>query len=188
MGDYGSSDFDVRHIFETDASYTLPTAPKIPQLIGGGWQYNVIGELRSGFPFSVTCGCDPMNVGQATSRADVVPGVNPRPANFSIPFNQLNPAAFAVPVGHFGTMRRNTLYGPDAVNFDMSIFKNFKITKSQQIMFRAEAFNIFNHPQFANPVSALNDLPQFGQSTSTVSTPEGFHTSRQLQFALRYFF
>jgi hypothetical protein len=188
MGDYGSSDFDVRHIFETDASYSLPTAPKIPQVIGGGWQYNVIGELRSGFPYSVTCGCDPMDVGQATSRADVVPGVNPKPANYSIPFNQLNPAAFAAPVGHFGTMRRNSLYGPDAVNFDMSIFKNFKITKSQQIMFRAEAFNIFNHPQFSNPSAALNDLPQFGQSTSTVSTPEGFHTSRQLQFALRYFF
>lgn len=188
MGDYGASDFDVRHIFEADGSYALPAAPKVPRVFAAGWQYNMIAELRSGFPYDVTCGCDPVEVGQATSRADIVPGVNPRPANYSIPFHQLNPAAFAAPVGHYGTMRRNSLYGPDAVNFDMSIFKNFHIVRQQMLTFRAEVFNIVNHPQFANPSAALNDLPQFGQSTSTVTTPEGFHTSRQLQFALRYSF
>ena len=188
VGDYGNSDFDVRHNLEFDASYAIPGIPHVYKVIGSGWQYNTITAIRSGFPYSVTCGCDPLNVGQATSRADLIPGVSPRPQLFSIPLNQLNPAAFVAPVGHFGTSGRNIFYGPDAVNFDMSIFKSFNLTHKQQVTFRAEAFNIFNHPQFSNPQSALNNIPQFGQTTSTVSTQEGFHTSRQMQFALRYSF
>lgn len=188
--DYGNSDFDDRHNLEFDASYAIPAIPHLAKLIGSGWQYNTITEIRSGFPYSISCGCDPEHVGQASSRADVVPGVSPRPQGFSTPLNQINPAAFAIPVGHFGTSTRNAYYGPGAVNFDMSIFKSFALPKleNQQITFRAEAFNIFNHPQFSNPQSALNNIPQFGQSTSTLSTQEGFHTSRQLQFALRYSF
>lgn len=188
LGDYGASDFDVRHIVEADGSYAFPAIPAIPKVIGAGWQYNTIAELRSGFPFSVTCGCDPELVGQATSRADIVPGVNPKPANFSEPTNQLNPAAFAVPVGHFGTMQRNSLYGPNAINFDMSVFKNFRLVRENQLAFRAEAFNIFNHPQFSNPNTGLNNLPLLGDSTSDVTTPEAFHTDRELQFSLRYSF
>jgi len=186
--DYGNSDFDVRHNIELDASYAIPTAPHVPKIIAAGWQYNTIATLRSGFPYDVTCGCDPLNVGQATSRADLIPGVRIKPSNFSIPFNQLNVAAFAVPVGHFGTEGRNDIYGPDAVNFDMSVFKTFKFLEKQQVIFRAEAFNIFNHPQFSNPNAGLNNIPQFGETTNTLSTLEGFHTSRQFQFALRYSF
>jgi hypothetical protein len=190
IADYASSDFDNRHNLEFDASYAIPAVPHLAKVIGAGWQYNTITQIRSGFPYSVTCGCDPLDVGQSTSRADVVPGVSPRPQGFNIPFNELNPAAFAIPVGHFGTSGRNSFYGPDAVNFDMSLFKAFAVPKldGQQVTFRAEAFNIFNHPQFSNPQSALNNIPQFGQTTSTLSTQEGFHTSRQLQFALRYSF
>lgn len=185
--DYGNSDFDVRHNFELDASYAFPAIPHVWRPLVSGWQYNTITQIRSGFPYSISCGCDPLGVGQATSRADVVPGIDPRPANFSI-LNQINPAAFAIPVGHFGTSRRNQLFGPNAVNFDMSVFRTFKLFEQHAITFRAEAFNIFNHPQFSNPQSALNNPAQFGQSTSTVTTQTGFHTSRQLQFALRYAF
>jgi hypothetical protein len=190
IADYGNSDFDDRHNLEFDASYAIPAIPHVFKTIGSGWQYNTITEIRSGFPYSITCGCDPLNVGQASSRADTVPGVSPRPQGFNIPLNQLNVVAFAIPVGHFGTSSRNSFYGPDAVNFDMSLFKAFPLPllEKQQIVFRAEAFNIFNHPQFSNPQSALNNIPQFGQTTSTLSTQEGFHTSRQLQFALRYSF
>jgi hypothetical protein len=188
IADYGNSDFDVRHNIELDASYAIPAIPAIPKIIGGGWQYNTIATMRSGFPYSVTCGCDPEKVGQASSRADLVPGVPTRPSNYSIPGNQINLAAFAVPVGHFGTEGRNPFYGPDAVNFDMSLFKTFPIFEKQNITFRAEAFDIFNHPQFSNPNSGLNNLPQFGQTTSIVSDVEGFYTNRQFQFALRYTF
>jgi Carboxypeptidase regulatory-like domain/TonB-dependent Receptor Plug Domain/TonB dependent receptor len=188
LADYGNSDFDVRHNLELDASYAIPDIPAVPKLIGSGWQFNDITAIRSGFPYDVTCGCDPLDVGQSSSRADKVPGVSAKPTNFSIPANQLNLEAFATPVGHFGTLGRNVFYGPDAVNFDMSLFKNIKITEKQQLVFRTEFFNIFNHPQFSNPNAALNNIPQFGQTTSTLSTLEGFHTNRQIQFALRYSF
>jgi hypothetical protein len=110
------------------------------------------------------------------------------PANFNIPSNQLNINAFAIPVGQYGNLGRNALSGPGAVNFDTSLFKDFSLTERQKIQFRAEFFNIFNHPQFSNPNAALNNIPFFGQTTSTVSTVEGFHTNRQIQFALRYSF
>jgi len=186
--DYGNSDFDVRHNLEFDTTYLIPGAPRIPKAIGSGWQMNVIGTIRSGFPFSVSCGCDPLKVGQASSRADIIPGVPVRPANYSVPTNQLNLAAFAAPVGHIGTLARNALYGPGDVNFDSSFFKDFAVTEKQRLQFRAEFFNIFNHPQFRNPSAALSNLPFFGQTTSTLSTIEGFHTNRQVQFALRYSF
>ncbi len=188
MMDYGNSDFDVRHNFEMDATYLIPGAPHVPKVIGSGWQMNVIGTIRSGFPYSVSCGCDPLDVGQTSSRADLVAGVPVVPSNYSVPSNQLNPAAFAVPVGHYGTLGRNALDGPGAVNFDTSFFKDFKMTEKQTLQFRAEFFNIFNHPQFSNPNAALNNLPFFGQTTGTVNTVEGFNTSRQIQFALRYSF
>lgn len=188
MMDYANSDFDVRHNLEFDGSYQIPAAPHIPKVIGAGWQVNVIANIRSGFPYSVSCGCDPLGVGQATSRADLLPGIPTAPAYFDIPSSQLNLTAFAVPTGHYGTLGRNVFYGPGAVNFDTSFFKDFSLTERQKIQFRAELFNIFNHPQFSNPNAALNNLPFFGQTTSTVSTVEGFHTNRQVQFALRYSF
>jgi hypothetical protein len=188
MADYGNSDFDVRHNFEMDTSYMIPGAPHIPKVIGSGWQLNVIGTIRSGFPYSVSCGCDPLDVGQTSSRANLIPGVSIAPLNYNLPLSQLNVAAFAAPVGQYGTLGRNALTGPGAVNFDTSLFKTFSLTERQKLQFRAEFFNIFNHPQFSNPQAALNNLPQFGQTTSTVSTVEGFSTNRQIQFALRYSF
>lgn len=188
MMDYGNSDFDVRHNLEMDGSYQIPGAPHIPKVIGSGWQLNVIGTIRGGFPYSVSCGCDPLLVGQTNGRADLTPGIATQPANYTIPSDQLNVLAFAVPVGHYGTLGRNALRGPGAVNFDTSLFKDFSLTERQKVQFRAELFNVFNHPQFSNPNAALNNLPFFGQSTGTVSTIEGFDTHRQIQFALRYSF
>jgi len=188
LADYGNSDFDVRHNIEMDASYQIPGAPYIPKAIGSGWQLNVIGTIRSGFPYSVSCGCDPLRVGQTSARANLIPGISITPANYNLPANQLNLAAFAVPVGHYGTLGRNALRGPGTTNFDTSLFKDFSLTERQKVQFRAEFFNIFNHPEFSNPSAALNNLPFFGQTTSTVRTIEGFNTQRQIQFALRYSF
>jgi hypothetical protein len=188
MMDYGNSDFDVRHNLEFDTSYLIPGAPHIPKVIAAGWQLNVIGTIRSGFPYSVSCGCDPLDVGQASARANLIAGVPTTPADYNVPSNQLNLAAFSTPVGQYGNLGRNVLIGPGAVNFDTSLFKDFALTERQKVQFRAEFFNIFNHPQFSNPNAALNNLPFFGQTTSTVSTIEGFHTNRQIQFALRYSF
>jgi hypothetical protein len=187
--DYGSGEADVRHLLEFDYVYQLPSAPVLPHWLGGGWQINGITEMRSGFPFSISCGCDPLMVGQATGRADYVAGTPVRPRDFDMPGRQINPAAFAAPAqGRPGTSGRDILRGPAAFNFDFSLFKKFRIAEQQEVEFRSEFFNIFNTPQFTNPSASLAAPAFFGRSLSTINTVSGFGTNRQVQFALRYNF
>ena len=76
---------------------------------------------------------------------------------------------------------RNTLRGPDFLNFDYSMFKTFKLTERVNLVFRAELFDLTNHPNFALPNQAV-DQPQGGFITSTIANP------RQVQFALKLLF
>jgi hypothetical protein len=64
----------------------------------------------------------------------------------------------------------------------------FRLTERQRLEFRAEMFNIFNTPQFANPEANLASPATFGQTFSTIGTNSGFGTNRQVQFALKYSF
>jgi len=130
-----------------------------------GWEFSGITSFQSGTPFSViNAGSSngisvPDNAGVANgagvgSYPDVIG--NPRAALPVSKFNAssvgpllYNPAAFAAPQGlTFGDAGRNFLTNPHRLNFDMSLFKNFKVTESSAFEFRAEAFNIFNHTQF----------------------------------------
>jgi hypothetical protein len=83
--------------------------------------------------------------------------------------------------GVLGSASRTPLFGPDFVDFDTSLFKAFNLHESQQLVFRAEIFNVFNHPQFANP-GVTTDSAGFGQITQTVNNP------RLIQLALKYIF
>src|SRR5215831_109757 len=164
----------------------MPVGPKI---LVDGWQVNGLTMMRSGMPFTVMCGCDNAGIGRTSTRPDLVPGVPLRPTNFDMPGNQLNPAAFRMPPsGKFGNLGRNTLYGPAALNWDFSLFKNLKIRESQSVQFRAEMFNLFNTPQFSNPSATLSTPSSFGRSLSTISSVAGFGSNRQIQFAVRYTF
>jgi hypothetical protein len=188
--EWGDADYDVRHVLEFDYTYQLPGAPKFPNWLGKGWQINGLTVMRSGTPVDVVCSCDPLSIGLLTSRADVVPGVSQRPSNYSLPFNQINYAAFSSPVGTgaLGNVGRNTLKGPAVYNWDFSLFKNFRVKEHQTLEFRAEIFNIFNTPQFAAPSADISSPATFGQSLSTIGSAGGFGSNRQIQFALRYAF
>jgi hypothetical protein len=187
--DWASSDFDVRHVFKSNLNYALPGLPVIPRVIGSGWQTNLIATDRAGFPVNVTCGCDSRLIGATTARPDYVPGVPVTPASFSLPNNQVNLAAFKKPANlTYGNVGRNILAGPGAVNFDFSMFKSFRVREHQDLQFRAEAFNIFNHPQFAQPGANLSAPANFGKSLATVNTLSGFGSNRQVQLGLRYAF
>jgi hypothetical protein len=192
--EYGNSDYDVRHYLQFDYTYQIPALPWIPKVVGAGWQLNGITVMRAGLPFNVVCGCDPTGIGNTNGRPDRVAGVDPRPSNFDLPTNQLNPAAFQTVTGRFGNLGRNVFTGPSAYNWDFSLFKNFKVRESQGVQFRAEMFNIFNTPPFANPASTFRATPTgpipatFGRSLATIPAVGGFGSNRQLQFALRYSF
>jgi hypothetical protein len=81
----------------------------------------------------------------------------------------------------YGTSGINPLYSDGMQQLDSSLSKIFHITERQQLMFRVDAFNTFNHPNFAAPDSVVGD-PGEGQVTSTSID------NRRLQFALRYSF
>lgn len=144
-----------------------------------------------GLPVNIICGCDSAGIGILTSeRPNYVYGVPLVPPNHDVPSAQINISAFAVaPKGSFGNLGRNAARGPALYNSDFSLFKNFRIAEHRTLQFRAEGFNIFNTPQFTNPVANLNAPTTFGRSTSTTSATVGNQgADRQFQLALRFLF
>jgi hypothetical protein len=91
-----------------------------------------------------------------------------------------NPAAFAIPRGlTFGTSGRNSLNYPFRTNFDMGLFKSFPVREGESFEFRLEAFNVFNHHQFNSINTTIG--PGF-------LTPTGGHSSRIVQYSLKFLF
>jgi hypothetical protein len=143
----------------------------------GGWQTNGILAAQTGLPFTPVLQTSTTNTGTG-SRPNVVGAVT-YPGTLQQWFN---PNAFTSP-GPFtyGNAGRDTLVGPGRTNLDMSLFKNFVIREQTRFELRAEAFNVFNHPQFGLPNATIGN-GQVGQITSIVGNP------RQLQMGLRFQF
>jgi hypothetical protein len=217
-----SSNLDQRQILNFSYIYTLPTFSEHNRLtrnVLGGWQWSGITEIQTGKPFSVVNGYFGDNAGVANgegsgSYADVIPGVDrhhvTQQRTESGIYGPLlfNPAAYNAPTGlTFGDSGRNSLYTPRTSNFDMGLFKHFKIGERITTEFRAEAFNIFNHTQ----VTAVNNTvycygpngdnannagsggcvnPPEGQGLQAQGFlhPAGVHDPRLLQFALKLLF
>ena len=101
--------------------------------------------------------------------------------------NFLNLAAFATPVpGAFGNAGRNLGRGPDDWQLDLALSKRIPLTERLNLIFRGEAFNIFNHPQYGLPLSNVSSPNTFGQiNTELNAGGVGTGTPRELQFALR---
>jgi hypothetical protein len=190
--EWASADYDVRHNVTFNYTYQFPAAPGIPKWLGSGWQINGITIIRTGTPIYVVAGTDPMRIGQSTSRPHLVAGqsMRPGPADYAVPgddtHKQLNIAAFKDPYSSagpapFGTMGRNLLSGSAASNWDFSLFKRFRVREGQELEFRFELFNTFNHPNFSNPSANINAPATFGRSWAA-------STAREMQFALKYYF
>ena len=207
--DYGSSDFDARNSGTFGAVYELPFGRgrqylnnSTPiDLLAGGWSVNTQLSARAGFPINVTLSRsstelpDGNNVDQRPNR---VPGVPLYLGSRSIA-HWINPAAFSLPaVGTWGNAGRNLLTGPPLWQDDSAVEKNFHLTERNNVIFRAEAFNIFNRAQYGLPSSSLSvttksgvrtlTVPSsFGAITSTVNSAGlvGTGTPRVLEFSLR---
>jgi hypothetical protein len=187
--DWASSNNDVRHHLNVWSTYELPFGPgkawangnsAFNRYVIGGWQVGGIAVMQSGQPFTVTTASAPTNTG-AAGRADVVSGVGQYPSN---PYVSLwfNPAAFTTPQPYnWGNAGRNILNGPRATNLDFTAEKKFLFTEARQVLFRAEFFNAFNHPQFALPASTIG-----ATGVGTISATA--RPSRQIQFALKLLF
>jgi hypothetical protein len=161
----------------------------------GGWNLAALGILRTGVASTVYLGTNTFGNGDYTNqRPNRVAGVS-QYGTGSGPDNFLNPAAYSMPLaGTFGDLGRNTFYGPSYNQIDFSIIKKIPLTERTNLDFRAEFFNLFNHPNFDEPNSTWgtdasgNVFPSFGQVLNTLGRTLGVGTSRQIQFALRFNF
>jgi hypothetical protein len=157
----GPSTFDTRHRWTTAINYAVPEAKILPQVLATGWQLNSIITVQSGRPISILTSNGGVNF-NFVQRPDIIPGVNPILPHWSPTTGYLNPLAFKDPAvtatdpnGYFGDLGRDQIYGPGFVNFDFSVTKNFQLRERLMLQFRAEFFNIFNHPNFALPTNSF---------------------------------
>jgi hypothetical protein len=174
-GDYGNSDYDVRHHFTANAVYNIPGSSHGPQWLSHGWQLNTVMSFRTGFPFTVHATTDTSGTGENTDRGDQIgnayAGVSHSLVSHSY-VQWVNSASFQdPPQGSFGTMRRNQLTGPGFASVDLSVFKNIPVTERLKAQFRVEMFNIFNRLNLAPPSGYL--FGGFGQSTDTIGDYNG---------------
>ena len=146
----------------------------------------------SGIPFNLVIGFDNEGLQAQTTqnaeRPDIRPGCTYKTAVLRKPTQWFDPTCFSVPtVGTPGNIGRDSLIGPGLFNIDFALFKNTKITERFNSQFRAEFFNVLNHPNFAVPTTAT-----FSQGGS-INTNAGRITStttfqRQIQFGLKVMF
>jgi Carboxypeptidase regulatory-like domain/TonB dependent receptor len=200
--------WDVRHVFNANAVYQLPfgtgktflNQPGIASAIAGSWELTTTVVARTGFPINVTVDRSASAVPDGNNtdqRPDLVPGVSLTPPGGSTIGEWINPAAFSVPAaGTFGDAPRDVARGPGAWQIDMGIGKRIPLTERASLEFRAEFFNILNHPQYGLPLSDFSVAPGpngFGNIVGTVSTttpisPVGTGTPREMQFSLKVIF
>ena len=188
-GDYGPSEFDVRHRFVLSGFYELPF--KANRLVAG-WQVGVITQAQTGNPLNPTVAINPGV--SLTVRPDITAPIRVTgdPAAW-FGSKTVFAAEFASPcVGttcHPGDLGRNSITGPDFVNTDFSVIKNTKLTEKLNLQFRGETFDILNHPNFGNPALTFSPTSTtFGKITSTRFPTGDFGSARQIQFALKLLF
>jgi hypothetical protein len=209
--DWGLSELNLNNSFTASVLYDLPFGrgkqfgggwSKGADAILGNWQLDLIERATSGFPLFVVDSADesgtffsyngftlqrPNQVGDP-NRAGDEGGQTGCPTTIHTKQNWFNPCAFVqAPAGELGTAARAPVYGPRFVNTDFSVIKDFPFTfhEGMGLQFRAEFFNLFNHPQFfmsglgASGMQDINSPTSFGVINNTVNNP------RLVQFALK---
>jgi len=194
--DWALSQINVNNNFTASVIYDLPFGKgkhygnewnSVTNALLGNWQMTVIEKITSGFPIFVvdsanfSSGVNFQNNGNSLIRPDQV--CSPTSGSHSLS-EYFNTACFAFPVaGELGNASRTPLSGPDYVNTDFSVIKQFALPwEHMGLNFRAEFFNLFNHAQFGQPGEDINAPSSFGKISSTVGNP------RVVQFGLKLTF
>jgi hypothetical protein len=191
--DRGSSDYDVRHAFNSAVTYGLP-APresKFGRALLGNWFVDSVVSARSAVPVDLI-GRSGVTIGglQTIVRPDLIPGLPLYLDDPSAPGgrrfnNTIDPARPGCkgpfcppPVGQQGTLGRNVMRGFPMWQIDLAFRRQFSLGERATLQLRAEAFNILNHPNFGDQgtngdLTNLLSSPLFGQSTQMLKTSLG---------------
>jgi hypothetical protein len=154
----------------------------------GGWQLSGIAAAMSGRPINITVkrkASAMLDGNTSGQRPDLVPGVSIYPAGQNIN-SWFNIAAFSTPAKFtWGNLGRNIARGPGYYEIDTALQKAIPVTEQLKLEFRAEAFNLFNHPIYGDPGSSISSS-DFGVITGQLNDgATGIGSSRRLQFMLR---
>jgi hypothetical protein len=179
--DRGPSSFDVRHHAVFTYVIDLPVGPGhrllgwnngVNRQVFGAWQISGITTIQSGTPFTVfNSSADFSGFNQFNDRPDVV-GSGPLHQNNGNPDAAFDTTYFSKkpPTGRVGNSGRNQYYGPSLSNYNFAVSKSFPmVTERVHLRFRADFFNLFNHTNFANPISNQSS-GNFGKITATVGS------------------
>jgi hypothetical protein len=178
--------YDTPHMFNMGFVYELPAGKGkkfatqgLANAIIGGWQTNGVFSAFSGRPFTVAADGGGLNAPGNTQTADQV---KPDVQKIGSLDEFYDRSAFrGVTEARFGNTGRNILRGPGAVNFDLSLFRNFPITERFTLQFRAESFNLTNTPHFENPGTNVN-AASFMRITSAVADQRTFRFGLRMQW------
>jgi hypothetical protein len=198
--DKGLCYFNAKSNFRANGVYTIPLRGN--QLVEG-WQVSGIVTQMTGLPFSIYSGVDDTGYNAAGSpRPNYVAGCQVQTGFVT---EWYNPACFTLQApGTLGNVGRDTIIGPGLAQLDLSLSKDTRIRKISEnfhIQFRAEAYNIFNHPQFGQPGNAIASSLKAAPGTPTgvtianpnaaagiISSIATNSTGRQIQLGVKLIF
>jgi hypothetical protein len=187
-GDYAQCYWDTKHVLSAYAVYDLPFGrgkrfghdiPSAVDAVVGGWAVNPIISWHGGFPLNMR-GADNSGTGDIFSpRPDCLGPVSYPKTPVPGGLMWFDPSAFANPASGFGNCpSQGPVIGPGYADVDLSMQKNFAISETMKFQFRADFFNLFNHPNFNAPSTFI---PGGGLITNT-------QDAREMQFALKFLF
>jgi hypothetical protein len=191
---YALSAFDVKHNFVVSYEYQLPFDQFFhPNRLTKGWSLSGITHVASGFPVTMInngdnslIGTNPNGVNNSSidepdyNGGPIHLGKDPR-RNGNMFFNTNSFSMNAL--GEPGTSKRRFFYGPGAQNYDMAVAKNLPFNETRSLLFRVEAFNVFNHTQFNGPQAVDGDV-----GSTTFGEVINAAPPRILQGALKFSF
>ncbi len=228
--DKGVAVYNIPNNIKFNAIYRVPQFGRSEGILSkaeNGWWFGSITSWQTGYPFTPTLGTNRSLGGVdggagSVDRPNWAPGCNANNAILGSPSGWFNPACFTVPaLGTLGNVSRDALTGPGLTEVDLSINKDTKakfLGEGGSIQFRAEIFNIMNHPNFSLPAAGVASPPTVGGSSAAITTcpatgcaisaiggvastgtiaatggvggitSTGTNTSRQIQLALRVIF
>lgn len=219
----GNADFDIRHVFAAAATYDIP-APRsnsFSRALLGGWSIDTKVHAQTAFPVDLVANIltDPATGSSISVRPNVISGIplylfgpqypGGRTINNTVPTAAQIAAAGCAPLspstpakgpfctpppGQSGNLGRNQVRGLPAWQVDLALRREFKLIEKLKLQFRAEAFNVFNHPNFGAIQTSLG-AANFGQATNMMNRQLGgisplyqIGGPRSMQFAFKLIF
>jgi hypothetical protein len=198
--DWSLSQINLNHSFTGSVIYDLPFGKgrmfggnwnEATNAFLGGWQATLIERVSSGFPVPLIDSDNTSGVAFNTggdsfnyNRPNKISSCSPYTANHG-QYQWINQACFvAAPAGELGDAGRVPVVGPDFVNSDFSVIKQFALPwrEGMGLNFRAEFFNLGNHPQYGAPIADINEGSLFGKVNSTVNNPRLVQLALKLSF------